>query len=58
MCLEYMEIRVSKRQSNKKYKTYYVNIPKYVLKKAPWLKKQKIVDIEVDVLGNIIIKPE
>ncbi len=58
MCLKYMEIRVSKRQSNKKYKTYYVNIPKYILKKAPWLKKQKIIDIDVDVLGNVVIKPE
>ena len=52
-----MDTRVSKRQSNKIYKTYYINIPKYILKKAPWLKKQKVVDIEV-ILGNVIIKAE
>ncbi len=53
-----MDVRVSTRQSNGKYKTYYINIPKHVLKTAKWLKRQKVVDMSIDLIGNVVIKPE
>ena len=53
-----MEIKVQKRIINKKYKNYYVNLPKEILRKAGWLKKQKVVEIEVDLLGHVTIKPK
>ena len=54
-----METRIQKRKllkKNRKYVTYYINLPKHVVKVAPWLKKQKVVDIEV-VLGTVVIRP-
>ncbi len=55
-----METRIQKRKllkKNRKYVTYYINLPAHILKEAPWLRKQKVIDIEV-LLGRVIIKPE
>jgi len=53
-----METRVQKRTIRKKYKNYYINIPQPILKRAPWLKKRKVIDIDVDILlKHVIIKP-
>ena len=53
-----METHVQKRKVYKKYITYYINLPKQIVKKAKWLKRQKVVDVDVDLLGNVVIKPE
>ncbi|MBI2041131.1 MAG: hypothetical protein HYT16_03430 [DPANN group archaeon] len=55
-----METKIQKRKvfkKNKKYVTYYINLPVRIIKKASWLRKQKVVDVEV-ILGRVIIKPE
>jgi len=54
-----VRIKLRKEQSNKqKYISYVVTIPKEILQKAPRFKKQKYVEIEVDLLRNIVIRPE
>lgn len=53
-----MKVRVQKRQSYYgKYKSISITMPKEILGQAKWLKKQRIVDLEVDLLGHITIKP-
>lgn len=53
-----MKIRVQKRRSHYgKYRTIILTVPKDILGKARWLRKQRVVEIEVDVLGHITIKP-
>jgi len=56
-----METKIQRRKLLKKDKTYitrYINIPKQILTDAPWLRKQKIISIEVDLLGHVIITPK
>lgn len=53
-----MKIRVQKRRSHYgKYKTIILTVPKEILGKAKWLRKQRVVEIDTDVLGHITIKP-
>ncbi len=53
-----METKVQKRKIRGKYVNYYINMPKHIVKKATWLRKQKVVDITVDLVGHVVIKPE
>ncbi len=53
-----VEIKIQKRKTHDKYFVYYVNLPKSILKKARWLKREKIAEAEVDLIGNVVIKPE
>ncbi len=53
-----MKIRVQKRKSHfGRYKSIAVTIPKEILQRASWFRNQRVVEIEVDVLGNVVIKP-
>ncbi len=52
-----MKTRLQYKVSQKKYKTPYIYIPKAIYKQAGWLKKQKVVEIEVDILGQVVIRP-
>jgi len=54
-----MLVKLRKSPSNNmKYNTVAVTIPKEILRKAPKFRRQKYVEIEVDVLGHIVIKPQ
>ncbi len=54
-----MRIKLRKQPGfNYKYESYVITIPKEILRKNPRFKKQKFVEIDVDMLGNIVIKPE
>ncbi len=52
-----MRARIQKRKSHRKYFTYYLDLPKEALAKAKWLKRQKVVELEIDLLGNLVVKP-
>ncbi len=54
-----MRVRLRKEGSNnKKYVNYIVTIPKEILRKAPRFKRQKFVEVELDLLGHITVKAE
>jgi len=43
---------------NKQYISYVITIPKEIIRKVPRFKKQKFVEIDTDIVGNIVIKTE
>ena len=54
-----MKIKLRKQPGhNKSYVSYVVTIPKEIIRKVPRFKKQKFVEIDTDVMGNIVIKAE
>ncbi|HIH14453.1 MAG TPA: hypothetical protein HA224_04315 [Nanoarchaeota archaeon] len=54
-----MKIRVQKRKSHfGQYFSLSLTVPKEIISEAKWIRKQRVVRIEVDrLLGHIIIKP-
>ncbi len=54
-----MRIRLRKQPGNSnKHESYVVTIPKEIIRKVPRFRKQKFVEIDVDIVGNIVIKAE
>ena len=54
-----MKIKLRKQPGhNKQYVSYVITIPKEIIRKVPRFKSQKFVEIDTDIVGNIIIKPE
>jgi len=54
-----MKIHVQKRKSHfGRYFSLSLTVPKEIISEAKWIRKQRVVRIEVDrLLGHIIIKP-
>ena len=51
-----LTVRLQHRKIKSKYDEFSVTIPKEILNAAPAFKKTKTVAIDVDIMGNIIIK--
>ena len=52
-----MQARLQKRKSHGKYFTYYIDLPKEAVRQLKWLKKQRIIELEIDLLHRLVITP-
>lgn len=53
-----LTVRFQHRKIKGKYDEFSVTIPREIVNAAPAFKKVKNVSIDIDLVGNIVIKPK
>ncbi|MBI4095929.1 MAG: hypothetical protein HY438_03655 [DPANN group archaeon] len=52
-----LTVRFQHRKIKGKYDEFSITIPREIISAAPAFKKAKNVSIDVDLVGNIVVKP-
>ncbi|MBI2041079.1 MAG: hypothetical protein HYT16_03170 [DPANN group archaeon] len=53
-----LSVKLQHRKIKGKYDEFSITIPKEILDAAPAFKKTKRVAVDVDLIGNIVVKPK